>query len=103
MIQENELELLLDLDGVIIEQVGRYWTKFEVKRTSITKERPHGIRYSLTLHDNFGNRTIGFDNAHSVKLNGKYAGPQYDHFHRHFTDPGFPYRFINAHKLLEDF
>ncbi len=28
---------------------------------------PHGIRYALTLHDRYGTRLLGFDNAHAVK------------------------------------
>lgn len=69
MDHKNNTDALLDLDDVIIEQAGGYWTKFEVQSTAkITKERPQGIRYSLTLHDRRGNRIMGFDNAHAVKL-----------------------------------
>ena len=62
------IETLLDLDGVIIEQAGGCWTKFEVRQIAQpTEERPHAIRYSLTLHDRYGERIMGFDNAHAVK------------------------------------
>lgn len=30
-------------------------------------EMPHGIKYSLTLHDRRNHRVIGYDNAHSFK------------------------------------
>lgn len=47
MIHGKDIDTLLDLDGVVIEQLGGYWTKFEVRRISqATKEIPHGIHYS---------------------------------------------------------
>lgn len=68
MTHDKSIEVLLDLDGVIIEQAGGYWTKFEVRQLSkATDEIPHGIRYSLTLHSKDGKRVMGFDNAHFVK------------------------------------
>ena len=36
----------------------------EVSRVDVTAERPHGIRYSLTLHAPTSERLMGFDNAH---------------------------------------
>jgi hypothetical protein len=101
------IDTLLDLDGVVIEQVDGYWTKFEVRRISqTTEEIPHGIRYSLTLHDRHGERIMGFDNAHAVKSRkkGKHQGRRtYDHRHRHSKDEGIPYEFVDAHQLLKDF
>jgi hypothetical protein len=42
----QDIDTLLDLDGVIIEQAGGCWTKFEVRRISQPAEEiPHGIRY----------------------------------------------------------
>ncbi len=32
MIDGQDIDTLLDLDGVIIEQAGGCWTKFEVRR-----------------------------------------------------------------------
>jgi hypothetical protein len=103
---KNDINILLDLDGIIIEQAGGYWTKFEAQRTAeITEGRPHGIRYSLTLHDRYGNRIIGFDNAHAVKIKrkDKHECRQYDHRHRHAKDEGTLYEFVDAHQLLKDF
>lgn len=48
----------------------------------VSAEKPHGLDYSLTLHDDENNRLLPFDNAHSVRQS---AGPvgrtrvQYDH------------------------
>jgi len=68
---------------------------------------PHGIRYSLTLHNRYGTRVLGYDNAHAVKPPSKFkfAGRRlpYDHKHRTASDKGVPYTFDSAQVLLEDF
>ena len=101
------LDTLLDLDNVIIEQKYGYWVKFDVLITDVSPERPHGIRYSLTLHNKYGKRVMGYDNAHAVKSarRHKYAGRrvEFDHFHRHQNDLGIPYEFSDAHQLIQDF
>ena len=67
-VRNRSLETLLDLNGeVIVVADGPYWTKFVVKRVPVSKERPHGLHYSLTLHDADGERVLGFDNAHGVQ------------------------------------
>jgi hypothetical protein len=61
---------------------------------------------ALTLHEPFGKRILGYDNAHSVKPKKfKYAGQKlaFDHKHRHVSDKGVPYEFRNAHQLMADF
>jgi hypothetical protein len=72
-----------------------------------TPERPHGIRYNLTLHDNHNRRILGFDNAHAVKpkKRSKYRGRivVYDHLHETPNDAGTPYAFLSAEQLLQDF
>ena len=72
-----------------------------------SKDIPHGIRYALTLHEPYGKRILGYDNAHAVKPPKKfrYAGTRlpYDHKHRHASDKGVPYEFKDAHQLLSDF
>lgn len=45
---------LIDLHHQIIDQGGGYWIKIEAWRVSVTKDVPHGIRYSLTLHEPYG-------------------------------------------------
>ena len=68
---------------------------------------PHGVRYALTLHDTYGARVMGFDNAHApdASQQGRYAGRivTYDHQHRHATDKGVPYVFQDAYELMKDF
>jgi hypothetical protein len=103
------LEYLLGLDGNIeVQNDEGYWVKMEVSRVQVTTERPHGIRYSLTLHAPDNTRLIGFDNAHSVRPAGsrfKHAGKKYpyDHRHRHVRDEGVPYEFDTAYQLVSDF
>ena len=101
------LMTLLDLDGSILEQEGGYWIKIEARRVPSSEHAPHGIRYSLTLHDKLGTRVLGYDNAHAVKPPKKFrfAGQRlpYDHRHRTSSDKGVPYVFESAHRLLEDF
>jgi predicted transcriptional regulator len=50
----DELEALLELDGVRFHLEAGYWTKFEVRIVKSTSAVPHGLRYSLTLHDRSG-------------------------------------------------
>ena len=65
----GELLALLDLDGTEIELMdGQYYAKFEAHRVEPSPEVPHGIKYSLTLQDRTGQRVLGFDNAHPIKI-----------------------------------
>lgn len=103
---EHTLEFLLAFDGRIHHLEQGYWLKFEIKRTTPTSERPHGLRYSFTLHDPDGNRLLGFDNAHGVPPRGRrYRKPrvEHDHWHRTGDDEGRPYPFTTADQLLADF
>lgn len=101
------LQNLLDLSGSIIDQDNGYWIKIEAWPVPPTPFIPHGIRYSLTLHEPYGRRILGYDNAHAVKLpkKFKFAGQRlpYDHRHRHASDQGVPYVFVHAYELLNDF
>ena len=45
------LETLLELDGEVFPMENGYWTKIEAHRVSPSDQIPHGIRYSLSLHD----------------------------------------------------
>lgn len=103
---EYTLEFLLAFDGRIHQYPQGYFIKFEIKRVSPTPERPHGLRYSFTLHDDCGKRLVGFDNAHSVAAAGsrfKSRPLTADHWHRTEDDPGRPYAFKDAETLLDDF
>lgn len=104
---DKDVETLLDLNGSIFDQGDGYWIKIEAWRVGRTPGIPHGIAYSLTLHEPYGTRILGYDNAHAVKppKKFKYAGRilAYDHKHRHARDKGMPYEYTNAHQLLQDF
>jgi len=48
--------------------------KVEAIRVEPSLKMPHGVKYSLTLHNRSNKRVIGFDNAHSYKpKNAKYG------------------------------
>lgn len=101
------IDTLLDLNGSILDQGGGYWIKLEAWSVDMSDGIPHGIRYSLTLHEPYGKRILGYDNAHAVKppKKFKYAGRilTYDHKHRHASDNGVPYEFKDAQQLINDF
>lgn len=98
------MEFLLGFDGRV-HHLGRgYWLKFEIKKTVSTPERPHGLRYSFTLHNPNGNRLVGFDNAHGIRPpRYRRSSVELDHWHRTAGDTGRPYRFTTADQLLADF
>lgn len=103
---DDEIAYLLDFDGTRYLFNEGYWVKIEAKRTDPTRQRPHGLSYSLTLHDPKGARLLGFDNAHAVPpVGGRYkAKPEaHDHWHRTEKDSGRPYVFTTASQLVEDF
>ena len=103
---EYGLEFLLAFDGRIHHLEEGYWIRFEIERVEATKERPHGLSYSFTLHGPDGTRLVGFDNAHGVPAKGsrfKRKAPASDHWHRTETDPGRPYQFKDAETLIDDF
>lgn len=103
---EHTLEFLLAFDGHVNWYAEGYFTKFEIKRVAPTPARPHGLRYSLTLHAPDGTRLIGFDNAHTVASAGSRFGQRQtaaDHWHRTGNDPGRPYRFTDAGRLILSF
>ena len=106
MAEETELELLLSLDGSSFEAADGYVVEFYAKPTDSTRERPHGINYALVFRPARGEPYVRFDNAHAVdRPGGRFVkGPTaYDHWHRNETDPGRPYSFTTATRLLEDF
>ena len=105
--EDTGIATLIDLHDQIIDQGNGYWIKIEAWRVEPSAFVPHGIRYSLTLHEPYGKRILGYDNAHAVKppKKFKFAGMRlpYDHKHRHVSDKGVPYSFADAHQLLIDF
>jgi hypothetical protein len=100
------IRTLLDLHDQVIDQEDGYWVKIEVWEVAASKDIPHGIRYSLTLHAPSGRRLLGYDNAHAVGARGRrFCGRRlpFDHRHRHVSDKGVPYAFKDAYQLLADF
>jgi hypothetical protein len=105
-VPEHTLEFLLAFDGRKHHYPDGYFVKFDIKRIEPTSERPHGLRYSFTLHGPDGARLIGFDNAHTVvPVGGRYAKKpvEADHWHRSADDLGRPYQFVSAEQLVDDF
>jgi len=106
MERDYGLESLLDMDGFTHVLDSNNWWKIKVTRTEVTKERPHGISYSLTLHNKHNTRIFGMDNAHipSKRHKGYYGRVvEYDHVHKDEDDKGSPYTFVSAEQLLTDF
>ena len=99
-IRDASLDTLLDIDSqvLVIDEVG-YWVKFVVHQVAVTADKPHGLDYSLTLHDPDGGRLVGFDNAHSVARQGSNAAK--DHKHRLRTVK--PYECTDASTLVAAF
>jgi len=97
---------LLDLDRqvIVIDESGEYWVEFKIRQVPVTRERPHGLDYSLTLHGKNNKRLVGFENAHAVTQtrNPGGKGPSaFDHMHRLRTIR--PYEYRDAASLLADF
>ena len=103
--RDHGLELLLAYDGRVEYLPAGYALKFVIRAEAPTVERPHGLRYSFTLHDPSHRRILGFDNAHGVKPLGrsKHRPRTHDHWHRDAADKGRPYEFSDAATLLSDF
>jgi len=98
------LESLLELNGEIFPMECGYWTKFDVHRVDVSIVIPHGVKYSLTLHNKHNQRVLGFDNAHGVKLKKtRYAAKKTTWDHKHLESNIYDYEFESAGQLLEDF
>lgn len=102
--RDPSLDALLGLDGetFVADAEGRHWVKFVVKRVPTSAERPHGLSYSLTLHDEKGERLVGFDNAHPAPAQ-KGRRRRIEHDHRHRLRKVRPYDYRDAATLLADF
>lgn len=109
MIRKRDLkaaQYLLDLNGetFFIDKNGSYWVKFEAVDVEVSKAKPYGIDYSLTLHTKNGQRLVGFDNAHPVPRTGGPGGKLIaPNDHRHARDIVRPYKFKDAYTLVADF
>jgi len=97
--RDDALERLLEYHGLRYYLGNAWYVRFRIWRVEVSEARPHGIRYSFTLHDDLNARLLGFDNAHGVPR-------QVAHDHQHNfrrTKQIFEYAFVNADKLLSDF
>lgn len=103
----DDIDILLCMHGEKVYRDDGYWWKIEAWGVLPTKERPHGVRYNLTLHNKYNTRIFGYDNAHAVKSpkKKKFSGKRfdYDHVHKSAVDKGTPYEFSNCCSLLADF
>jgi Family of unknown function (DUF6516) len=96
---DEAMRRLLDYDR------RRYWLengwsiRFRVAEAPVSTGRPHGIKYSFTLHGPDGTRLLGFDNAHGVP-----RALAFDHRHRfRRTQELVPHNFVGADELICDF
>lgn len=96
--------LLLDGETFVADVAGKCWVKFVVKKIEASPSRPHGLSYSLTLHDGNGTRLLGFDNAHSIQEGkGPGAETRIEFDHKHLGQRTRFYRYTDAATLLADF
>lgn len=103
---DSSLDNLTELNGVrfFVDDADKFTVKCLFVRVLVTEERPHGLSYSLTLHDENGDRLVGFDNAHPIRTKRGPAGKDvktHDHKHRLKTVRAYDYK--DAHTLLADF
>ena len=106
LIPDPSLDALLDLDGqiLVLDQDTRHWGRFVVRRVPATEQKPHGLDYSLTLHDADGGRLVGFDNSHPVRQgSGPGAKRPTGQDHKHRLKTARPYDYKDAASLLADF
>jgi hypothetical protein len=95
---DHELAFLLSLDGLEFQFAQGHVVKIAVREIGATQQRPHGVKYSLTLHDPAGRRIYGMDNAH-----GGRRRAEYDHRHVYGARKTRPYKYRGAAELLQDF
>ena len=104
--EDLAVEYFLELDGTVhfVDGKCKYRVEIKAKRTDVTPERPHGLSYSLTLHNQRHERILGFDNAHPVAANKGPSGRKHKfHDHRHKYEKTRIYKFEDTSKLISDF
>jgi len=102
--RDPDLDILLDLNGesFAVDPGGNYTVRFVVIAVPRSPQRPHGLSYSLTLHDATGGRIVGFDNAHAPPTGTAY-GKTVVHDHRHRLGMTRHYEYRDALTLMADF
>ncbi|MDP2228084.1 MAG: DUF6516 family protein [Moraxellaceae bacterium] len=103
MARDDDIENLLLMSGEVFPMDNGFWTKIEAWRIEPNDHVPHGIRYSLTLHNRQNQRVLGFDNAHGVKAGKRFQARRIAWDHRHQLVEVAPYEFKSAAQLLDDF
>jgi hypothetical protein len=99
MTVDEPMQRLLEYDRRRYWLVNGWSIRFRAAITQLSEVRPHGMKYSFTLHDVDGTRLLGYDNAHGV---GRAL--TYDHRHRfRRTKESVPYEFRGADELICDF
>jgi hypothetical protein len=63
---DHSLDTLFLLDGETFVVEGAFRVNFVVKEVPASPEKPHGLDYSLTLHDGDNQCLLEFDNAHPI-------------------------------------
>lgn len=92
------------MSGEIFPMDNGCWIKIEAKSVADNEHIPHGIKYSLTLHNPHNVRILGYDNAHQIKpKRKKYGAKRLIWDHKHERKIIEPYEFESAGQLLEDF
>jgi hypothetical protein len=100
------IENLLDLHREIFILERGYWATFRAIRVPPSSERPHGIQYALSLHDETDERVVGYDNAHPITTG---TGPARRSTRtatadrRHIRGKCTPYTYTSAAQLMADF
>lgn len=105
-IEDYGLSTLLSMHEYQFTFDNGYWWKIEAYAVPVSATKPHGVKYSLTLHDHYNKRIFGMDNAHAIKPPKKGFSTNlvaHDHMHRNAIDKGYPYTFTSAEQLLQDF
>lgn len=104
MDRDPSLDTLLQLDGETFVLESGFRVKFQVQQVPAMPEKPHGLDYSLTLHDGNGERLLGFDNAHPIREGtGPGARTRIEYDHRHRGERVRFYEYVDAVSLLTDF
>lgn len=105
MPDDHGLKALLDLDGEIFIMDDQHWVKFECHLVEKNEHVPHGIKYSLTLHDKNNTRILGYDNAHdsAKSKRKKFTAKRIVWDHKHEREKVKTYDFSSADQLLVDF
>jgi hypothetical protein len=103
----DSLNTLLELNGYTFRLDKGFWVKFEAYLVTVTDQIPHGISYSITLHDRHNRRVVGFDNAHAHSSprsrRKKFGCRRVTWDHKHNRETVFQYDFESPAQLIEDF